>query len=188
MEVKHTPGDVLRVCLSALHGVKLSITPSYFPDCFHDTLRATVLVCGIRSSIKRRRLGAALRRLREQSARNIDDAAKNLGWSKSKVGDPTVMRDQLAHRATMLDLPNIIIQVLPFSAGAHPSMNGPFTVLEFSDPEDPHIVYLDVLTTSYYLDGLREVGAYQLAHERLRTLALKPGESRDMISALVEES
>jgi hypothetical protein len=28
-------------------------------------------------------------------------------------------------------------------------------------------MYLDVLTTSYYLIGLREVGAYQLDHERL---------------------
>lgn len=48
-------------------------------------------------------------------------------------------------------------------------------------------MYLDVLTISYYLIGLREVGAYQLAHERLRALALGPDESRDRISALAKE-
>jgi transcriptional regulator with XRE-family HTH domain len=36
-------------------------------------------------SIKRHRLGAALRRLREQPAQSTDDVAKSLGWSKSKV-------------------------------------------------------------------------------------------------------
>lgn len=36
-------------------------------------------------SIKRRRLGAALRRLREQSNQSTDDVARSLGWSKSKV-------------------------------------------------------------------------------------------------------
>jgi len=61
-------------------------------------------------------------------------------------------------------------------------------VLEFPDPDDPHVVYLDGLTTNYYLIGLREVGAYQLAHERLRALALAPDESRDRIASLAEEA
>jgi len=87
-----------------------------------------------------------------------------------------------------VDLPNVVIRVLPFSAGEHPGGNGPFTVLEFPDPDDPRIVHLDVLTTSYYLIGLREVGAYQLAHERLRALALAPDESRDRIGSLAEEA
>lgn len=133
-----------------------------------------------------------LRRARQSRLTRADPielhAIINEGALRRMVGGPTVMHDQLAHLVTMLDLPNITIQVLPFSAGEHPATHGAFTVLEFPDPEDPHIVYLDVLTTSYYLDGLREVGAYQLAHQRLRTLALEPDESRDMISALVEKS
>ena len=88
----------------------------------------------------------------------------------------------------MMDRPNVSLRVLPFTAGEHPATHGAFTVLEFPDLEDPHIVYLDVLTTSYYLDGLQEVGAYQLAHNRLQALALGPDESRSMLVALAEES
>lgn len=104
------------------------------------------------------------------------------------VGGADVMREQLRHLLTMSELPNITVRVLAFEAGEHPATNGPFTVLEFPDSDDPHIVYLDALTTSYYLDGLREAGAYQLAPNTLRTLTLGPDESRDMIAALAEES
>lgn len=135
---------------------------------------------------------AQLRRARQSRLTSEDpvelDAVVNEGALRRMIGGPTVMRDQLVHLVTMLGLPNITVRVLPFTAGEHPATHGAFTVLEFPDPEDPHIVYLDVLTNSYYLDGLREVGVYELAHERLRTLALPPAESRDMISALVEES
>ena len=99
------------------------------------------------------------------------------------------MRGQLAHIAAMAERPNITVRVLPFAAGEHPATHGAFSVLEFPDPDDPHIVYLDVLTNSYYLNDLREVGAYQLAHDRLRALALGPDDSRSMIAVLrVEES
>lgn len=40
------------------------------------------------------------------------------------------------------------------------------------------------MTDSDYLDGLREVAAYRHAHEQLRALALRPDESRKMISGL----
>ncbi|MGH3752615.1 MAG: helix-turn-helix domain-containing protein [Pseudonocardiaceae bacterium] len=133
-----------------------------------------------------------LRRARQSRLTSDDpvvlDAVINEGALRRMVGGPAVMRDQLAHLGTMLELPNVVVRVLPFAAGEHPGMDGPFAVLEFPDPEDPRIVYLDVLTTSYYLIGLREVGAYQLAHERLRVLALTPDESRDTIVSLAEEA
>ncbi|HEU0089610.1 MAG TPA: DUF5753 domain-containing protein [Pseudonocardiaceae bacterium] len=134
---------------------------------------------------------AQLRRARQSRLTSDDpvelDAVINEGALRRMVGGPAVLCDQLAYLLTMLDLPNVLIRVLPFAAGEHPGTNGPFAVLEFPDPEDPHIVHLDVLITSYYLTGLREVGAYQLAHERLRALALGPDESRDRIAALAEE-
>ncbi len=134
-----------------------------------------------------------LRRARQSRLTGDDpvelDAVINEGALRRLVGGPKVMRGQLAHLITMSELPNITVRVLPFTAGEHPSMNGPFTVLEFPDLDDPHIVYLDALTRSYYLNDLHEVGAYQLAHDRLRALALGPDDSRGMISALpVEES
>ncbi|MGH4000772.1 MAG: helix-turn-helix domain-containing protein [Pseudonocardiaceae bacterium] len=132
-----------------------------------------------------------LRRARQSRLTGDDpvelDAVVNEGALRRLVGGSEVMRGQLVHLITMSELPNITVRVLPFTAGEHPGMNGPFTVLEFPDPDDPRIVYLDVLTTSYYLNDLREVGAYLLAHERLRALALGRDESRSILSALVAE-
>ncbi|MGH3976603.1 MAG: Scr1 family TA system antitoxin-like transcriptional regulator, partial [Pseudonocardiaceae bacterium] len=82
-------------------------------------------------------------------------------------------------------LSNVVIRVLTFEAGAHPGVDGAFTVLEFSDPDDPRIVYLDRMTDSDYLQGLRDVAAYRYAHERLRTAALSPSDSREMIRELM---
>jgi hypothetical protein len=77
--------------------------------------------------------------------------------------------------------------VLPFAAGAHPGVDGSFTVLEFADPSNPRIVYLDRMTNSEYLEGLRDVAAYRHAHDQLRASALSPSESRQVISSLLRE-
>jgi hypothetical protein len=135
---------------------------------------------------------AQLRKARQARLTSSDpvalDVVINEGALRRQVGGADVMRAQLGHLVSMLELPNLTVRVLLFTAGEHPATHGAFTMLEFPDSEDPHIVYLDVLTTSYYLNDLREVGAYQLAHDRLRAQALGPDQSRSMIVALVEES
>jgi transcriptional regulator with XRE-family HTH domain len=50
------------------------------------------------------------------------------------VGGPDVMREQIARLREATSQPNITVQVLPFSAGAHPGMTGPFTIRGF--PKD----------------------------------------------------
>lgn len=116
------------------------------------------------------------------------DVVINEGALRRTVGRPGVMRAQLAHLGEMAARPNITVRILPFSAGAHPAANGPFRVLEFPDPDDPRIVCLDTLATTLYREGLREVGAYQLAHERLRELALDPDGSRALVAQITEET
>jgi hypothetical protein len=57
--------------------------------------------------------------------------------------DTSLMLNQLAHLQQLTKLPGVKIQVLPFSAGAHPGLAGSFTVLEFADPADPSLLYLE---------------------------------------------
>lgn len=132
---------------------------------------------------------AELRRARQVRLTGDDpvhlDVVINEGALRRVVGGPEVMREQLRHLAQASERPNVVVRVLTFEAGAHPGVDGSFTVLEFSDPGDPRIVYLDRMTDSDYLDGLRDVAAYRHAHERLRVLALRPEESREMISGLM---
>lgn len=134
---------------------------------------------------------AELRRARQVRLTGDDpvhlDAVVNEGAVRRVVGGREMMRAQLRHLVTMSELPNVGVRVLPFEAGAHPGVDGSFTVLEFSDPADPRIVYLDRMTDSDYLDGLRDVAAYRHAHEQLRRVALPPDDSREMISGLIEE-
>ncbi|MGH3899915.1 MAG: helix-turn-helix domain-containing protein [Pseudonocardiaceae bacterium] len=132
---------------------------------------------------------AELRRARQVRLTGNDpvhlDVVINEGALRRSVGGTETMRDQLRRLVEAGELSNVVVRVLPFEAGAHPGVDGSFTVLEFSDPGDPRIVYLDRMTDSDYLDGLRDVAAYRHAHERLRTLALTPDESREMISGLM---
>ena len=51
-----------------------------------------------------------------------------------QVGGPAVMAGQLAHIGQMAGQPNVTVQVLPFTAGAHPAMLGSFTLMQFPDP------------------------------------------------------
>ena len=49
------------------------------------------------------------------------------------VGSPSIMRQQLENLVNVAKLPNVVIQVVPFTAGQHPGMKGPFEVVEFDD-------------------------------------------------------
>jgi hypothetical protein len=76
---------------------------------------------------------------------------------------------------------------LPFSAGAHPATNGSFVLLDFPAEDDPRIVCLDTLLTTLYREGLREVGAYQLAYERLCAMAMSPDDTGSFLRGMIEE-
>lgn len=67
----------------------------------------------------------------------VDEAALRR-W----VGGPAVMAEQLGHLLECMGRPRISIQVLPFSAGANPSLSGPFVLLRLPDSNDD-VVFLE---------------------------------------------
>jgi len=103
------------------------------------------------------------------------------------VGGPTVMRAQLERLVELAELPHITLQVLPFSAGAHPAMSGAFVMLEFPSPNDPTIVYLDSLTGGLYTEKAAEIERFSLMWEHLRAKACAPDESVALIAAKAKE-
>jgi hypothetical protein len=52
------------------------------------------------------------------------------------IGGPAVMRRQLEHLLDISSQTPGLIQILPFSAGAHPGLLGPFILLSFPDSAD----------------------------------------------------
>jgi transcriptional regulator with XRE-family HTH domain len=103
------------------------------------------------------------------------------------VGGATVTRAQLAALAEAAGRPNVVLQVLPFSAGANAGMDGRFVLLAFPDPEDPPIAYVEGLMGDIYVEAGEEVDRFSLAWTQLVGQALDPSESATMISALAKE-
>jgi len=61
----------------------------------------------------------------------LDEAAL-----RRQVGGAAAMRRQVRHLAEMAKGPKVTLEVIPFSAGAHPGMQGPFVIFEFPDADD----------------------------------------------------
>jgi transcriptional regulator with XRE-family HTH domain len=99
------------------------------------------------------------------------------------VGDPEVMREQLAHVAAMAARPSITVQVLPLAAGAHPATTGEFTILRFPQLVAPDVVYLENMTSDLYVERETDVYRYGMAFDRLRDVALAPDEAAALITA-----
>ena len=87
---------------------------------------------------------------------------------RRQVGGPAVTAAQLAHIAQMAGQPNVTVQVLPFTAGAHPAMLGSFTLMQFPDPADKDVVYLEAETSALYLEKQQDVHRYSLMIDYLR--------------------
>jgi transcriptional regulator with XRE-family HTH domain len=103
------------------------------------------------------------------------------------VGGPEVMRAQLDHIAELAKLSHISVQVLPFTAGAHPAMDGSFSILGFPEASDPDVVYLESQTSSLYLEEAPEIERYTLMFNHLIAKALDPDESRRLIAQAARE-
>jgi transcriptional regulator with XRE-family HTH domain len=77
------------------------------------------------------------------------------------VGGQAVLQAQIEHLRTLNKRENIDIKVLPWSAGAHPAMNGAFRILDFDDSEDPDVVYLEHHVGPLYLEEEPEIKEYR---------------------------
>ncbi|GAA1684938.1 helix-turn-helix transcriptional regulator [Glycomyces endophyticus] len=93
------------------------------------------------------------------------------------VGTSSQFKAQLEHLIQISELPNVELQVLPFSSGGHPAMTGPFVLLKFPDAIDGPIVYLDNFTQGQVIEETEQVESYEDAHIRLQNLSKSPSES-----------
>ena len=106
---------------------------------------------------------------------------------RAQVGSPAVMRAQLRRLASLAGRPNLTIQVLSLRTAAHVQPVSPFTMLEFADPADVTVVYLEHLTGSLFLEDADEVRRYRAVFDHLCVEALGPGQSADLITRAADE-
>ncbi|MFE5400399.1 helix-turn-helix domain-containing protein [Streptomyces sp. NPDC056580] len=103
---------------------------------------------------------------------------------RREVGGPGVMARQLDRLVEAARLPQVRLQVLPFSAGAHVGLTGPFVIFSFPRTSDLDVVVLDQLTSSLYLERKEDLMAYTEAFDSLRFHALSPEDSLDYIAGI----
>lgn len=103
-------------------------------------------------------------------------------------GTRQAQRTQLRHLLEMAELPNVTLQVLPFRAGGHPAAGGPFTLLQFTEPDMPDIVYLEQLTSAVYLDKKRDTSNYRAVMERLCQRAASPAETTTLLQEIINQT
>lgn len=103
-----------------------------------------------------------------------------------EIGGREVMRDQLAH---LLDLPKrrdwVRVQVLPFAAGAHAGLPGPFNLLRFDD--DPDLVYTEDFVQGHMTANPPAIKEGSLRYDHLRAAALSVEASAALIARVMEE-
>ena len=103
------------------------------------------------------------------------------------VGGPQTMVEQLEQLNEVSQLPHVTVQVMPFSMGAHPGVNGQYAILEFPDASDSSVVYLEGVTSDLYLEKTHDVQSYSVMYEHLRAEALNPDQTREFIENVAKE-
>jgi len=112
----------------------------------------------------------------------VDEAAL-----RRRVGGTELMRMQLEHVLELSGLKNVAMQVIPFGAGAHPAMGRPFVILVFPERIDPDVVYLEDLTSAFYLEDVDEVDRYNVFFNHLRATALSFEDSAALVTSALKD-
>jgi transcriptional regulator with XRE-family HTH domain len=106
---------------------------------------------------------------------------------RRQVGGEAAMHRQIRHLVEVANRPNVTLEVVLFRAGAHPGMQGPFVILEFSDSED-EVLYLENSRGDLIIrDEPEEIATHEEQLEVLRKLALGPRESVAFLEEAAKE-
>jgi transcriptional regulator with XRE-family HTH domain len=108
------------------------------------------------------------------------------GALHQQVGGPGVLAGQIRHLVQLSeDLPNLTLQVLPFSAGAHAAAgSASLAILRFSDAPSLGVVYVEALSGGVYLESQADVARYIRAFALLRASALSAADSVRLLRGL----
>lgn len=128
---------------------------------------------------------------RLERAHLLDNPTTPLFWSvldeavlRRSAGGPQVMAEALRHIAALIRSHRIIVQVLPFGAGAHASLSGALKLMGF--PDAPTLAYIQGLGTGQLLDDPATVARHELTYDLIRASALSPEASLALIDSVAE--
>lgn len=102
---------------------------------------------------------------------------------RQRVGSRYVLLDQLRHLARLIELhPDTLdVLIVPFSAPAHPAMDGSFHLLSFPSSNLPSVAWVETVTSTELIEDPTHVREYSIAHSGATKVALAKQGSLDLI-------
>ncbi len=100
-----------------------------------------------------------------------------------RVGDDSVMYEQLQRLAQAADQPNLTLRILPLSA-EHAVFTGSFTIFRFGPEHDAllhDVVSTEAMNTDFYVEGERATYLHRLGFQILLGASLDEITSRNLI-------
>ncbi len=163
---------------------------SFVPWAFQTEQYARAIIKGVLPRIEDRILDerVAARMTRQEILRSpepsylwslIDESAL-----RRTVGSSSLMREQLSKILEAADAPNVMMQVVPFEAGAHPGLDNTFMLLEFDSSVQGPVVFVENLAGNFYLERDAEIQRYREVLEHLKACALSSANSIKYIQAI----
>ena len=107
---------------------------------------------------------------------------------RRRVGDRTVMQEQLKRLVEVGDQPNVTLRVLPLEA-LHTVFSESFVIFRFGQDADAilqDVVSAEHLKTDFSVEGERETYLHRIAFQMLRDASLDPAASRALILETAE--
>jgi transcriptional regulator with XRE-family HTH domain len=83
------------------------------------------------------------------------------------VGGQQVMTEQLDRLRELSQLNHVHIRVLPFGAGAHAAMLGALTIMDFADPDDPPLAYVETYVGARIVEQSNQLEQHRVVFESI---------------------
>ncbi|WP_369271824.1 Scr1 family TA system antitoxin-like transcriptional regulator [Streptomyces sp. R11] len=129
---------------------------------------------------------------RMERTRLLDDPTDPLLWAvideaalRRVTGGHEVMAEALRRIADLSRRGRVLVQVLPFGAGAHAAMEGSIKLMDFEDA--PPLVYFEGVGTGRLDDDPATVRHLRFTYELLTACALSPQKSLALLEAMAQD-
>ena len=113
----------------------------------------------------------------------LDEAA-----AQRLVGERNIALGQIGRLISLAAMRNVTIEVVPFSAGLRRGMLETFIILEFPEPEDSDVLFVetsrDMITSR---DEAGEISGYREVFEHLRSISLGPDGTLAYLAKLAKQ-
>jgi hypothetical protein len=107
------------------------------------------------------------------------------GAIRRVVGGAEVMREQLDHLGRLAERDEVVVQVVPFSVGAHASTGFPFML--FTTAAKPVVAYVENVTDGLFVTEAGRLETYELVWSALVASALSAEDTRALLATVARQ-